>query len=174
MKGEAGSAGTKKVDGSDGTHPDLGELLRHASHAMRHRFSDVLRPWGLSPHQFRALRVISTNEPLRLRDLAEQLRISPRSVTEVVDGLSSGGLVERAPVPGDRRAIAVSTTASGRRLLRDVERAGRADSADFFGRLSDSERRQLAQLLIKLAGEHGEHGEHGGRARHGEARRSHH
>ncbi len=117
---------------------------------MRHRFAELLRPWELSPHQLRALRVISANEPLRLNTLAENLRITPRSVTEVVDALSDRGLVERAPDPADRRATTVSTTADGRHLLHDVERAGRADSAQFFGRLTGEERRQLATLLAKL------------------------
>ncbi|MBO0813087.1 MAG: winged helix-turn-helix transcriptional regulator [Microlunatus sp.] len=145
-----GDARIPESGSSGGPPPELGELLRQASHAMRHRFSDVLKPWDLSPHQFRALRVINASEPLRLRDLADQLRITPRSVTEVVDALSDRGLAERAPDPGDRRAMTVSTTSAGRRLMQDVERAGHADSADFFGRLSEPERRQLAKLLGKL------------------------
>lgn len=152
MNGELRSAeGAGEGTAGNGSQPELGELLRRSSHAMRHRFADVLKPWGLSPHQFRALRVINSNEPLRLRDLADQLRISPRSVTEVVDGLTAAELAERVPDPGDRRAITVSTTAAGRRLLRDVEQAARADSADFFGRLTAAERRQLAHILAKLS-----------------------
>lgn len=147
MKGEPTAVGSTTDAGSE---PDLAELLRRASHAMRHRFAELLKPWDLSPHQLRALRVISSNEPLRLHQLAGYLRISPRSVTEVVDALAERGLAERAPDPADRRATTVSTTGAGRRLLCDVERAGRADAGDFFGRLTASERRELAVLLDKL------------------------
>lgn len=149
MKGPVDRAGMS-FDPGPGPGPEVGELLRRASHAMRHRFADLLKPWDLSPHHLRALRVISGNEPLRLNVLAEQLRITPRSVTEVVDALSDRGLVERAPDPRDRRATTVTTTSEGRRLLAEVEVASRADSADFFGRLSTQERRQLAALLDKL------------------------
>lgn len=135
---------------ADGSESDLGELLRRASHVMRHRFADLLRPWDLSPHQLRALRVIRANEPLRLRELADDLRISPRSVTEVVDALTERELAVRAPDPNDRRATTVSTTEAGRQLMADAETAGRADSADFFGRLTAAERRELAALLQKL------------------------
>jgi DNA-binding MarR family transcriptional regulator len=159
-----GDATIPETGGEGGPPPELGELLRRASHVMRHRFADVLRPWDLSPHQFRALRVISANEPLHLRELADQLRITPRSVTEVVDALGERNLAERAPDPGDRRATTVSTTAAGRHLMHDVERASQADSADFFGRLSDSERRQLGKLLSKLTtSEHEGPHHHGGR-----------
>lgn len=157
MRGEPADAGTTTNGGSE---PDLGELLRRASHAMRHRFAELLKPWDLSPHQLRALRVISSNEPLHLRELADYLRISPRSVTEVVDALTDRELVERAPDPTDRRATTVSTTAAGRQLLCDVERAGQADVGDFFGRLTASERRQLAGLLGKLTADAPEHHRH--------------
>ncbi|GAB3919810.1 hypothetical protein GCM10011575_36340 [Microlunatus endophyticus] len=166
--------GTRPPAGGD--QSDLGELLRRASHVMRHRFAESLRPWDVSPHQLRALRVIAANEPLRLRELAELLRISPRSVTEVVDALAERELVERAAVPDDRRATAVSITAEGRRLMIDVGEAGRTNSADFFNRLTVAERRQLAALLAKLtAGEDdvphrhgpGRHGDEDGNDRHG-------
>lgn len=152
MRGEPASAGT-----TTNGEPDLGELLRRASHAMRHRFAELLKPWDLSPHQLRALRVISSNEPLHLRQLADYLRISPRSVTEVVDALAERELAERAPDPGDRRATTVSTTAAGRQLLCDVERAGQADVGDFFGRLTSAERRDLASLLGKLTADTPDH-----------------
>lgn len=162
MRGEP-AAGTTTDGGSE---PDLGELLRRASHAMRHRFAELLTPWDLSPHQLRALRVIRANQPLHLRELADYLRISPRSVTEVVDALTERELAERAPDPSDRRATTVSTTAAGRSLLCDVERAGRADAGDFFGQLTASEQRELAALLGKLTAAEPEHSRTGRRQRH--------
>jgi len=153
-----------------GEQPDLGELLRGASHAMRHRFAELLSPWDVSPHQLRALRVIAANEPLRLRELAELLRISPRSVTEVVDALAERDLVVRAAVPDDRRATAVTITAAGRRLLSDVGEAGRANSADFFNKLTAAERHQLAELLGKLTA--GERNDRTGQFRERRARNS--
>lgn len=129
---------------------ELGELLRHASHRMRHRWAEVLQPWELSPHQVRALRVIVGSEPLRLTELADRLRVANRSVTDVVDALVERGLAERGAVPGDRRATAVRSTKSGRELLERTEEARRVDNAAYFGRLTDAERVRLAALLRKL------------------------
>ncbi|SDT03068.1 MarR family winged helix-turn-helix transcriptional regulator [Microlunatus soli] len=136
--------------GPDRVPDDLDELLRNASHRMRHRWVQVLQPWELSPHHARALRAIVSSEPLRLSELAERLRVANRSVTDVVDALVDRGLAVREAVPGDRRATAVRATDAGRELLDDAEQARRTDLTDFFGRLTERERRQLAGLLRKL------------------------
>ncbi|PZA19850.1 MarR family transcriptional regulator, partial [Modestobacter versicolor] len=41
---------------------------------LRRRFSAVLEPWELSPHQARALRVVCARDGVRLSELAEALR----------------------------------------------------------------------------------------------------
>jgi DNA-binding MarR family transcriptional regulator len=51
--------------------------------------------------------------PTNQRTLAEELRVSPRNITGLVDGLEAAGLVERAPHPGDRRATLVRLTGDG-------------------------------------------------------------
>ncbi len=134
----------------DRTHEDVGELLRRTTHQMRTRWMALLEPLEVTPHQFRALRVIVAGESLRLSELAERLRVANRSVTDVVDALVERGLVERGSVEGDRRAIAVTATADGRALLDRGEALRTADSDDFLGRLTTEERSQLAGLLHKL------------------------
>ena len=91
---------------------ELGELLMRVARAQRRRWREALAPWDLSPHQARALRVISEHDGVRLSDLAEALHIAPRSATEVADGLQQRGLVERTPDPGDRRAVLLRLTAN--------------------------------------------------------------
>ncbi len=133
-----------------GEQPDLGERLRGAAHALRMRWTGLLEPWDLSPHQARALRVICAQGSLRLNELAERLRVAPRSVTDVVDALQDRELVTRVPDPGDRRATTVAPTPSGRRLLGEIDAAKQADALAFFAPLSVREQDQLARLLSKL------------------------
>ena len=80
---------------------------------QRRRWRDVLAPWDLSPHQARALKVVSERDGVRLSDLADALHIAPRSATEVADGLQERGLVDRTPDPGDRRAVLLRPTERG-------------------------------------------------------------
>lgn len=134
--------------------PDLGERLRGTAHALRMRWAGVLEPWELSPHHARALRVACAAGSLRLNELADRLRVAPRSVTDVVDALQDRGLVTRVPDPADRRATTVEPTAAGRVLLAEIDAAKQADAVTFFAPLSDREQSQLARLLDKLTHDH--------------------
>ena len=133
----------------DGTAA-LGDLLMRAARTLRRRFGAVLAPWDLSPHQARALRVVSAGDGVRLSELAEALRIAPRSATEVADGLQERGLVERSADPTDRRAVVLTATAAGRQVQREVDDARAADSAELFARLSTADRAELARILRSL------------------------
>lgn len=129
---------------------ELGELLLRVARSQRRRWREALTPWDLSPHQARALRVISGHDGVRLSDLAEALHIAPRSATEVADGLQERGLVERAPDPGDRRAVLLRLTDEGRRIRAEVDRARTADNQVLFARLSPGDRATLTRLLTAL------------------------
>jgi DNA-binding MarR family transcriptional regulator len=129
---------------------ELGDLLMRVARTQRRRWRDVLAPWDLSPHQARALKVISERDGVRLSDLAEALHIAPRSATEVADGLQERGLIERTPDPGDRRAVLLRPTGEGRRIRGEIGAARAADSAELFGRLSPADRAELARVLRTL------------------------
>ena len=129
---------------------ELSELLMRVSRAQRRRWRDALAPWDRSPHQARALAVVCGRDGVRLSDLAEALRIAPRSATEVADGLQERGLVERTPDPGDRRAILLRPTGEGRRIRGEIGAARAADSSELFARLSPDDRTTLARILRAL------------------------
>ncbi|MGY1709020.1 MarR family winged helix-turn-helix transcriptional regulator [Geodermatophilus sp. SYSU D00758] len=129
----------------------LGDLLMRAARAQRRRWRDALAPWDLSPHQARALRVVCGSGGTRPSDLAEALRIAPRSATEVADALQARGLVERLPDPTDRRAVVLRPTPAGRRVQAEVDAARAADSRALFGRLDPADRAALARALRRLA-----------------------
>jgi DNA-binding MarR family transcriptional regulator len=133
----------------DGTDA-LGDLVLRVARTLRRRWREALAPWDLSPHQARALRVVGERDGVRLSDLAEALRIAPRSATEVADGLQERGLVERAADPGDRRAVLLRPTEAGRRVQREVDDARAADSAELFARLSAGDRAHLERILRSL------------------------
>ena len=133
----------------DGTAA-LGDLLMRAARTLRRRFGAVLAPWDLSPHQARALRVVGSGDGVRLSEIAEALRIAPRSATEVADGLQERGLVERAADPTDRRAVVLTVTEAGRQVQREVDDARAADAQQLFGRLSATDRAELARILRAL------------------------
>ncbi|MDN3483566.1 MarR family transcriptional regulator, partial [Arthrobacter sp. APC 3897] len=92
---------------------------------------------------------------LRLKELAERLRIAPRSATEVVDQLAAKGLVERRPHPADRRAALLSLTDEGARLRKLVQADRRREAGEFFSVLQPQDRSELARILGELMPERG-------------------
>jgi DNA-binding MarR family transcriptional regulator len=136
-----------------GTRAETYELIMAAARHMRREWMASLEPWGQSPHEFRALRAaIDHDGAARLADIAERLRIAPRSATEVVDSLQAKGLVERAPSPTDRRSILVVPTAAGREAA-DAILAGRsALGARMLAPLDADEQEQLRALLMRVLG----------------------
>jgi DNA-binding MarR family transcriptional regulator len=130
----------------------LPELFRQVNWRLRQLARESLQPWDITPAQSRALGVLLRGGPLRLSELAERLRIVPRSATEVVDALEERGLVQRRPDPGDRRATLVVPTEEGLRTG-ETMRAVRSEAAErYFGTLSAADRADLARILKTLNG----------------------
>ena len=130
--------------------PTLAELVTAVAGRLRSAWRDWLAPWGLSPHQGRALLVVALTPGLRPTDLASRLRISPRSVTEVVDGLVQAGLLERTPDPRDRRAVSLDLTAEGHAQVRAIQQSREQVAGTLFDTLSARDREQLQRILGSL------------------------
>ena len=137
--------------------------MHAAFRGLRRRWMRQLAPFDLTPHQFRALNAVGRagevlpggdEDPgLRLKELAELLRIAPRSATEVVDLLATKGLVERAPHPSDRRATLLSLTAEGVQLRKQVLADRKREAHEFFSVLEPTDRVELARILGELVQE---------------------
>jgi DNA-binding MarR family transcriptional regulator len=117
---------------------------------LRETSQETLAPWDITPAHLRALRVLSRHGPLRLSRLSEQLRIAPRSATEVTDALESRGLVERQPDLTDRRATLVQLTEHGRSVLEAIRAARGSETERLFSQLSPSDQAGLARILGEL------------------------
>jgi DNA-binding MarR family transcriptional regulator len=56
--------------------------------------------------------------PLRVKELADAVVLSPTAMSRFVDRLERDGYVRREPDPNDRRALQVTVTPEGRKLLK--------------------------------------------------------
>ncbi|MFI8565317.1 MarR family winged helix-turn-helix transcriptional regulator [Rhodococcus sp. NPDC078407] len=136
-----------------GHSTDLSETFMAVARRIRRSHMSALEPFGLNPSQSRALHVLAReHESMRLRDLAEHLRIVARSATDIVDSLEAADLVTRGPDPSDRRAVLVALTDVGRALLDRVDDARREVTAEMFDGLDPGERTELSRLLHKIVG----------------------
>ncbi len=112
----------------------------------------ALAQYDVTPSQVRAIRVLAAHDSggVRSSELAQHLKIAPRSATEVVDALEAKGLVARSRDPGDRRAVLVALTDHGRDLSDEIRRTRGVQSERMFERLSQTDREDLARILRKL------------------------
>jgi DNA-binding MarR family transcriptional regulator len=117
----------------------------------RLRGRETHRPGELSYAQYGLLGALSDGEALSTRDLALAADLSPATVTEMLDGLTSAGLVSRARSEADKRIVLTSLTERGHELV--AERHARSEEhlrgalADF----GDQELRTAAAVLERLA-----------------------
>ena len=133
--------------------PQTGDLVMALARRVRRSHLDALSTWQVTPSQSRALRVLSRGDGMRPSVLAEELRIAPRSATEVADALEERGWVRRAPDPTDRRATTLSLTESGRALVARVDDVRRAASEQTLEVLTPAQRRTLHEILLVAVGE---------------------
>ncbi|WP_116999976.1 MarR family winged helix-turn-helix transcriptional regulator [Desertimonas flava] len=135
-----------------GSDAEIVELLHTVQRRLRSAARAELEPLGLTPAQLRALRTIGYSpEPMRMSAVADRLGVARRSATTFVDQLVDAGLVQRSADSNDRRGVAVATTAAGRKLLATVKVRRAAVAGSLLGALSPAERRQLADLLRRMA-----------------------
>ncbi|AEA24832.1 MarR family winged helix-turn-helix transcriptional regulator [Pseudonocardia benzenivorans] len=150
MTGDRPTAGPRPVTADEPGDDSLAETFWAVARRLRRLSKDALAPWDVTPGQSRALGVLARNGDMRPGALSEQLRIAPRSATEVVDDLEERGLVERAPDPADRRATLVRVTARGREVADGIRAARAAEAEEFFRGLDAGDRAELARILGSL------------------------
>lgn len=129
---------------------DLGEAFGAVARRLRTAAMAAFAAYDVTPAQVRAIRVLDHHGGVRSKELAEHLRIAPRSATEVVDALEAKGLATRTPDPADRRAVLVALTDKGQDLSGEMRRLRGAESDRLFERLSATDRADLARILSKL------------------------
>ncbi|WP_089246180.1 MarR family winged helix-turn-helix transcriptional regulator [Rhodococcoides kyotonense] len=131
--------------------PNLADSFMAVARRIRHTHMSALEPFGLNPSQSRALHVLAREgEPVRLRALADRLRIVARSATDIVDSLEAAHLVVREADPADRRAILVALTDTGRTRLEAIDDARRSVATEVFDDLDSAERTELTRILAKV------------------------
>jgi DNA-binding MarR family transcriptional regulator len=113
----------------------------------------VFRDHGLTAPDFTALvtlaRVGDTSGVSQQR-LADELSLTPGTVSVRIDRLVREGLAERRADPASKRSALVALTAAGRDLFERVIPAHLANEERMLAALSGPERQQLSGLLRKL------------------------
>ena len=118
------------------------------------RFGVLMLLWRST--QPRAAQTVDADEclagPRTPAELAEAAGVTRATMTGLIDTLERDGLVKREPDPDDRRMMSVLLTPKGEKFLNEFLPGHFKLMAKLMAPLSESERKTLVKLLIKIQG----------------------
>ncbi len=120
-------------------------------------------PEGLTPQQLFVLGHLCRHRA-QPSELARWQHVGPSAISSLVDGLVARGLIERQQDPSDRRAVLLSVTDVGRRIVEQGLGTLLEAVQQLLEPLSEEERQQLVDALLlfeRVAGLNQTRGENG-------------
>ena len=115
-------------------------------------FLEAIEESRLTLTQVKALVALDSEQgaPCPIRQLAEELGITPPTATRAIDALVERELVSRSEDPDDRRVRRIAITEAGQRLVAELASRRTAELEAFAEGLSASQRRKLLAALESL------------------------
>lgn len=90
---------------------------------VRCRFEEEIgEECGLAPREVTCLGVFSPGERVSAGALAARIGLSPSRASRIINGLREKGCIAEAFDETDRRSVSISLTATGVKIIRDIER----------------------------------------------------
>jgi DNA-binding MarR family transcriptional regulator len=127
----------------------FGNNLVWLSVLVQRRYTQICADHDLTSAQATLLCVIR-DQPQGMGELAQLLGVAKNGLSGLVDRMERRGLVRRETLEHDRRAVALSTTALGKKIVAALY----ADVADrmpeIAGALPADERQQLADSVARI------------------------
>lgn len=135
---------------SEDTHApgDFGWAVATILREYQLRFEEAVDCLGIRP--FQVLSTVAHRDPANQQALGIHLGIDRTVLTYLLDRLVADGLVERVPIPTDRRARRIILTDAGRDALTRAESRVAAFEADMLASLG-ADAAQAAALVQELA-----------------------
>ena len=131
-------------------------LLRCRESVMS-RFRPMLREHGISEQQWRILRALTSDGPMRAGDLAADTLLSTPSVSRLLKSLAAKRMIRRGTSTEDLRAARITITDKGRRLVEAIAPLSEAIyaeiSATIGARALDDLYRSLTTTTLRLGHE---------------------
>src|ERR671916_3243561 len=93
-------------------------LIKGLEMAERARMEEVLRPLGVTLHQYTALSILERREGLSSAQLARRHYVTPQAMHQLVASMERNGLIERRPDEANRRILRAWLTGHGAEVLR--------------------------------------------------------
>ena len=134
------------------TQVTVGFALHDTARLMRKRFEQRARHSSLTRSQWQVLAMLSVNEGIHQKGLADLLEIESITLGRLLDKMEERGLVERRRHSTDRRMLLLFLTPEAHPSLTLMRGMGEQTRNEAMKDFSQQEREQLLQLLEKMKG----------------------
>ena len=126
-------------------------VLRAAAQGVDNVLSRRLGSDALTPGRWQVLVVLwAADGPLAQRDIVKALKVSRPTISDLVEVLVREGHVSVSSDQEDKRQVLVALTKPGRQMTSRLIEENAARLRQMFGALTDTELRQLVDLLYRL------------------------
>src|SRR5713101_4649737 len=116
----------------------LVEVFPTFHHGFSRWVQSLIESTSVSPGRIRLLGVLHCKGSKIMTGLSDELGVTPRNVTTLVDGLETEGLVRRVPHTRDRRATMVEITPKGAEMASGIFASYTEKIAELFRDLPDA------------------------------------
>lgn len=137
---------------SSGKELDL-QLVRVLKNMVKELYDSLesdIDNYGLSRETFQILELLYNKGPQPIQKISDTFSIPSGSITYVVDKLEKKGLVERVPIPGDRRKTNVTLTDEGRSQFDLIFPKHAELISDNLSFATDEEKLELIRVMKKI------------------------
>ena len=122
-------------------------LAARSLHLLQERWGAM---HGLSEGRMGVLFRLFRCGDMHLGELADELAMTPRNVTGLVDHLERDGLVTRVPDPDDRRSVRARLTETGRARIEGIWKEGLEHQFEMVKGMTKDDLAQLRHLSLVL------------------------
>ena len=130
-------------------------LFARIFYAVRMRTEEALKPHSLTPMQFTILATLGRWPDISSAELSRRFNVTPQTMGEMVANLERRSLVSRGQDQSNRRALRLSLTDAGRRLVSACDDEMNRVEAEMVKGLSPAQRAELKAALAALHGQIG-------------------
>lgn len=124
----------------------LNQIFSQMNVNLRH----VLRPFGVSIHQWRVLCLLKLRGEISVGEITDSTVMGQSTVSRVIDQLERDGYAKRRPQPGNNRFILVSLTETGETEIDRIFPAAISVHDDAIDQFTDAEQQQILSLLHRM------------------------
>lgn len=131
-------------------HNETYNAITASYRLMQRKITEMLSEEGITQPQFHVLRIAAKTGGTSMREMSDEMLVTPANMTGIIDRLESRGLIRRGTRKGDRRARIIALTPKGKALQERVSAKYSESMQKALRVLTDDEQRTLSELHVKL------------------------